>query len=420
MMKKRCAFLLVVLFLGLVLPSTAQKCKATFLRQLRMQAQPSIQQEVRQIENHTQQWIQQQQDRIELREVITLPVVVHVLWRTDVENISEEQIQSQMQVLNDDFRLLNQNFPQTPTPFKSLAADIEIEFCLASLDPNGMATNGITRTRTNIINIGETEAWYSSTAGGKDPWNPREYINIWVCDIGDEETLGFASFPGTAYPPQSDGLVIGHRYFGTSGTANFSRPNHLGRTVTHEMGHYFNLEHIWGDESRNCGRDDFVSDTPRQYQDSFGCPNYPLRDDCTPGGAGVLFVNYMDYTDDACMSVFTNGQKARMLATLEGPRSGLLSSNGCNLLTNTHQAQVPLPRIRLSPNPSQGDIHIQIDELPRHHHSLHFEIRTMQGQLIKSWEGQASQTVHTSDWIHGVYIFRCIEYPQISRKLVIQ
>ncbi|MEO0337840.1 MAG: M43 family zinc metalloprotease [Bacteroidota bacterium] len=420
MIKHWYSYVLVVLFISLTGSICAQQCKASSIRRARTFANPALLHKIQQIENHTQNWIRNNQDHIQLREVITLPVVVHVLWRTETENISIEQIESQMKVLNDDFRLMNQNFSFTPTAFKSLAADVEIEFCLASMDPNGNPTNGITRTQTDIINIGETEAWYSTAAGGKDPWNINEYINIWVCDIGGEETLGFASFPGTADPPQSDGLVIGHRYFGTTGTANFSRPNHLGRTATHEMGHYFNLEHIWGEEAGDCNIGDFVSDTPRQYEDSFGCPNYPLRDDCTPGGNGVMFVNYMDYTDDACMSVFTHGQKARMLATLGGPRSRLLSSNGCNLLTNTSQVQMKNTIMHLFPNPSQGMINLQLEQMNTSQKDLHYEVRNLHGQVIKSWEGGPSQTIITSDWIRGVYIFSCLEYPKISQKLVVQ
>lgn len=246
MNKKFIIFILCLFLLSYVSSNLlGQKCTTVEIRNKNIQKNPKILEEIERINKFTSEWILSQKSSIKLKTVVSLPVVVHVIWRIEDDNISDEQILSQFVVLNNDFRKMNSNFSITSAAFQAIAADTEIEFCLASIDPSGSATNGITRTQTSIDNIGETENWYRTSDGGKDAWDLNRYINIWVCDIG-EENLGFATPPGTAFPEESDGLVIGSPYFGTIGTAVNSFPNHLGRTVTHEMGHYLNLEHLWG------------------------------------------------------------------------------------------------------------------------------------------------------------------------------
>lgn len=337
----------------------SQKCLTSERRTKLLQEKPQLAEKWQQQEAETQRWIATHQANLNLRNVEIIPVVVHVLWRTPNENISEEQILSQLDVLNNDFRKLNADFNTGPTAFRSLGADVEIEFCLASVDPLGNPTTGITRTKTNIEGIGMTDNWYQTSDGGKTAWDINKYLNIWVCDMGDDETLGFATPPGFADPPESDGAVIGHQYFGTTGTAAGSFPNHLGRTTTHEIGHYFNLEHLWGPEEGGCEEDDFVNDTPLQDYDSEGCPDFPSHDFCTPSGNGIMFNNFMDYTDDECMTMFTQGQKMRMLAALNGPRAALLSGNACSVATSVHEA-ITLP-VSLFPNPANDRLIIGLD-----------------------------------------------------------
>lgn len=243
----------------------------------------------------------------------TIPVVVHIVYRTSTENINLAQIQSQMQVLNDDFRRLNADRDNT----WSQAADPEIEFCLATVDPNGNATSGIIRQSTTVNGFGTNDRVKNSSQGGSDAWPAADYMNMWVCNIGGG-ILGYAQFPGG--PASTDGVVMDYRYFGTTGTAQ--APFDLGRTATHEVGHYLNLRHIWGDGG--CGASDFVGDTP----DSDG-PNYGCATNSTACGTTDMVQNYMDYSDDACMNLFTSGQKTRMQAALTGSRASLLNSNGC-------------------------------------------------------------------------------------------
>ena len=249
----------------------------------------------------------------------TIPVVVHVVYRRDRENISNAQVESQIRILNQDLRMKNRDRTKLPDPFKPLHADARIQFRLATKDIFGNATNGITRTRTSVPSFGFDEGVKSSRTGGADPWPTRRFLNIWVCNLG-EGLLGYAQFPGG--PPKTDGVVVLYTAFGTKGAA--SAPFNLGRTTTHEVGHWLNLRHIWGDMN-DCTGNDHVSDTPKAKGANFGKPKFP-HVTCKNGPNGDMFMNYMDYVDDAAMFMFTQGQAARMNATLAGPRKKLAAA----------------------------------------------------------------------------------------------
>jgi hypothetical protein len=249
--------------------------------------------------------------------VARIPVVVHVVWNTAAQNISAAQITSQIDVLNHDFRATNADVANVPSVFAGLVADARIEFFLATTDPSGNPTNGITRTSTNQASFSDDDAVKSSATGGADPWPADRYLNMWVCLLGGG-LLGYAQFPGG--PAQTDGVVITHTAFGTTGTA--AAPFHLGRTATHEIGHYLNLFHIWGDDGSGCTGSDQVADTPNQGGPNFGCPTFP-HVSCNNGPNGDLFMDYMDYVDDACMVMFTHGQAVRMEACIDTVRTSL-------------------------------------------------------------------------------------------------
>jgi hypothetical protein len=260
-----------------------------------------------------------------MHETVVIPVVVHILHNGESigsgRNLSVAQIQSQIDVLNEDFRRLNATSTNTPTAFSAVAADANIEFRLACTDPNGNPTDGITRTQTNITTFpvvpnpdntpNETATRIKFTdQGGINAWNTSNYLNIWVCNLGSN-LLGYAqsSFQ-FANSPNTDGVVILSTAFGRTGTV--VAPFNTGQTATHEIGHWLSLRHIWGDA--NCG-DDGVADTPVQRTSSSGCPTFP-RSTCNNGANGDMFMNYMDYSDDACMNLFTMGQRDRMRAVL--------------------------------------------------------------------------------------------------------
>ena len=282
-------------------------------------------QERKKVNKETNHWIKNNYNNE--NSIVTIPVVVHVVWNTTQENISDQQIFSQIDVLNADFRRTNIDAIMTPTVWTSIAADTEIEFCLATLDPNGTFTSGITRTQTSQTSFSiQADAMKSTSTGGIDPWDQDNYLNIWVCDLSGG-ILGYATPPSSFNNPD-DGVVIGYNYFGTLGTVQ--APYNKGRTCTHEVGHWLNLDHLWG-SGGNCGNDN-VNDTPTQEEENYNCPAFPHNaNSCgTSNSSGDMFMNYMDYTNDGCMNFFTLGQKARMIAAINQYRINLLNNNLCN------------------------------------------------------------------------------------------
>ena len=245
---------------------------------------------------------------------LTIPVVVHIVYNNNTENISLAQIQSQIDVLNADFRRQNADRDNV----WSQAADTEIEFCLATVDPQGNATSGILRQSTSRTSFSSNDDMKFNSRGGSDAWPAGDYLNMWVCDLSGG-LLGYAQFPNSG-PASTDGVVMDYQYFGTVGAA--TAPFDLGRTTTHEVGHWLNLRHIWGDGG--CNASDFVSDTPDSDASNGGCQIGSVSCNSVD-----MVQNYMDYSDDACMNLFTQGQKTRMRAALTGARASLLNSNGC-------------------------------------------------------------------------------------------
>ncbi len=289
---------------------------------------------------------------VDSRSLVTIPVVIHVLWNSQTENISDQQIQSQMEVLNEDFRALNAEIPSVPLVFQDEIADVEFEFCLATRDPSGNFTSGITRTFTaNGVGIGGTSAIFYTTEGGHDVWDTERYLNIYVAKFAGA-IGGVSSFPGD--DPAEDGVQINYLQFGTM---NVEPPYHLGRTLTHEVGHYFNLEHPWGPSINDCCESDFVADTPlacETYLDE--CPVHPAISCDGPD----MFMNFMFYTNDDCMAMFSKGQKERMLATLNGVRSMLLSSDGCQPVAASEEKTEA--ELVIYQNPAGGKIAFEVRE----------------------------------------------------------
>jgi len=246
--------------------------------------------------------------------VIKIPVVVHVVYNTPAENIKLTQIRSQIKVLNRDFRAKNPDKSNVPMVWRGLVADAKIEFHLASKDVHGNKTNGVTRTNTTRTSFGTNDSVKFTVSGGQDAWPTDKYLNIWVCKLRGG-LLGYAQFPGG--PQETDGVVITHTAFGTTGTA--TAPFNMGRTATHEIGHWLNLRHIWGD-TEDCSGTDLVADTPNAAGPNFGTPSFPSLS-CNNGPNGDMFMNYMDYVDDIAMFMFTSQQVERMLTTLDNERN---------------------------------------------------------------------------------------------------
>ena len=249
--------------------------------------------------------------------VTRIPVVVHVVSATAEQDISAEQVRSQIDSLTADYRARNADVGQVPEPFAPLVGDARIEFELASTDPDGNPTEGITRTSTTVAAFADDDAVKAAATGGADPWPTDRYLNLWVCPLV-EGLFGYAQMPGG--PAATDGVVIAYIAFGTLGTA--TPPFHLGRVATHEVGHWLNLLHIWGDDGDGCNGTDFVDDTPNQAGFNLGTPTFPVIT-CDNGPNGDMFMNYLDFTDDVAMFMFTAGQAARMQACLDTDRPGI-------------------------------------------------------------------------------------------------
>ncbi|MDO7886091.1 GEVED domain-containing protein [Hymenobacter cheonanensis] len=279
--------------------------------------------------------------------IVTIPVVVHVLYNTAAQNITDAQVQSQIDVLNADYHKLNGDLSKVPAAFASLVGDAGVQFVLAKQDPSGKATTGIIHKSTTATSFDTSDKMKYSSSGGDDAWPAGSYLNMWSCNLGGG-LLGYAQFPGGA--AATDGVAILYSAFGTGGSA--VAPYGLGRTATHEVGHWLNLRHIWGDA--RCGNDQ-VSDTPTQQTSNYGCPAFP-HVTCSNGPNGDMFMNYMDYVDDACMQMFSSGQGDRMDALFAsgGTRVSLLSSVG-GLAPGTLPTPTPTPTPTVVYCTSQGN-----------------------------------------------------------------
>ncbi|MCO6174776.1 choice-of-anchor J domain-containing protein [Flavobacterium sp. NRK F10] len=280
-----------------------------------------------------------------IQAVYSIPVVVHVIHNGDAygtgENITDEQVLSQIQVLNEDYRKM------LGTPGYGAGVDVEIEFCMAQTDPNGNPTDGIDR-----VDLG-TAAWdQAGVEGTLKPntiWDPDNYLNMWTARFtGDlNGVLGYAQFPSNSGltglaanggAATTDGVIMGYNAFGSSDiypAGVYAAPYDKGRTTTHEVGHWLGLRHIWGDG--NCTVDDFCADTPVAGAANFGCP--AGTDSCPTNAGNDMIENYMDYTDDTCMNIFTQDQKDRMVTVLSVAtrRATLVASTAC---------QAPAPYIK--------------------------------------------------------------------------
>jgi hypothetical protein len=329
---------------------------------------------------------------------ITIPVVVHVVYNTSQQNISDQQIISQINVLNQDYNRLNADTNNTAPVFRPYAANCGIHFELAKVDTAGYATSGIVRKHTSIIAFTIDDRIKSSANGGDDAWDKDRYLNIWVGNL-NAGVLGYSSVVGG--PKEDDGVVVMFNAFGVNGSA--AAPFNKGRTATHEIGHWLNLIHTWGDA--DCG-DDKVADTPPQQTADRGCPSGVLIS-CNNGPNGDMYSNYMDFVNDDCMNIFTEGQRDRMLALFAsgGERFPLLSSN---VLTATPIGG-PVPSngeggynpITIYPNPATTFATIQLNDSDV---GSSLEVINQFGQRIfVTPVNQSLMQINVSSFAKGIY-----------------
>lgn len=312
---KRIPILLLLLISNLI-SAQINKCGTIEYTQYRLSTDPKYAASLMSAEEQLNNYINtKKSSRTKTSSVSSLkiPVVVHVLYKTGQQNISDVQIKSQLKVMNEDFRRLNPDTANTPQVWRNIAADSHIEFCLATKDPNGNPTNGIIRRPTKINSFTTDDKVKFTNQGGDDAWDTKRYLNIWVCNLTGG-LLGYGEFPTSSYS-NTYGFVVAYYAFGTEGNVNANTKR--GRTTIHEISHCFNLRHIWADDGGGCSIDDGVDDTPKQAGPSNGCPKFPYKDACQIDSPGVMFMNYMDYSNDVCMNMFTEGQVLRMRSAIE-------------------------------------------------------------------------------------------------------
>ncbi|RUA27668.1 MAG: zinc metalloprotease [Bacteroidetes bacterium] len=377
-MKRLLLLIILLSVLGLAKAQNHRTC-GTVTNQKALEAKyPDLKSKQDLQEKELQKWIHNPKTQKD-NDVIIIPVVVHILYNNNYQNISDAQIQSQIDVLNRDYRRLNADTINTPSLFDSVAADVGIEFCFAHQDPNGNWTNGVTRTQTSktIFDLYADDAKFTSQ-GGIDAWDRDKYYNIWVVPsikAGTETgILGYAQMPGG--PPATDGVVVEFRYFGD--TLNVSPPYDKGRTLTHETGHWLSLYHIWGDDGYSCSGSDFVEDTPNQGGENYACPSFP-HPSCN--NTSDMFMNYMDYTNDACMNMFTYGQKQRMIGVLNSSRASLKTSGMCQIVSIPETST--LEHVKIYPNPSSGNFVIDFSDIDLQSDAS-VKVYNMMGQLVYS------------------------------------
>ncbi|HET7896260.1 MAG TPA: zinc metalloprotease, partial [Flavisolibacter sp.] len=274
--------------------------------------------------------------------IISIPVVFHIVM-ANPDLVTDAQIQSQPDTLNKGFFGANGDSVKIPDYFKPLFGKSSIQFCLAQRTPEGEPSTGIVRKTTLTSLFSVDDAVKHTSSGGDDSWNTNAYLNVWVCGLSNG-ILGFATFPDDG-SPNEQGVVIDYRSLPGGSFTSYN----AGKTLTHETGHYFNLYHIWGDDDGLCTGTDYVDDTPNQAGSTSGNFTGIKYDACTATGNGIMYQNYMDYSYDASLVMFTTQQVARMENALSVYRSSLLLSAGCQpVVRKALDAQ-----LRAINNPSQ-------------------------------------------------------------------
>lgn len=422
---KKTLFALLLISTGAFAQSTSRpQCGTMQYLSVMKKLNPQLEAEMQRYNAQLEKWILTNSN-IERASnaVITIPIVFHILYNKAEENISDAEIQSQLTAMNADFMGTNADASKIPSVFKGLADSPKIQFCLAQRTPDDKPTTGIVRIKTTktewVVPDDENDPAFNDmkfkAKGGDDAWDTRRYYNIWVCNLAGG-LLGYAEFP-TLNITNTYGYVGDYAY---TGTINSKAPFNLGRTATHEIGHCLNLIHIWGDEY--CG-DDEVSDTPTQEMDNEGCPTFP-HITCNNGPNGDMFMNYMDYSHDVCMNMFTKEQTTRMLAVINNPPWNVLkTSNACTPVgPNTiDESLINMASFDVFPNPSNGMVNFSFT-VSKSSHIV--EIKNLLGQVIFKdeiidYSGTYTKSLNLQQYGKGTYLITITSKNSILAKKII-
>lgn len=339
----------------------------------------------------------------EVRTPVILPVVVHIVYASDKENISDAQVLSQIDILNRDFSGNTPGQYRISNTFRDRVAAPGWQFCLAAADPEGNPSNGIVRVNTSekaIANPATLERGLRkikhSALGGSDAWDTDRFINIWVGSTGEDVVIGDATFPGTAKDGE-DGVMIDYRVFGGLGTSLEFDPFHFGKTLTHELGHYFNLAHLSG--NGGCNEDDGVEDTPMQGKEYFECPTGPVSS-C---GSEDMVQNFLSLASDPCLLFFTKGQVERLEDALYNYRSDLLDQGTFCYTPGLPDTGLD-DQISIISSPSTRQVIIQLKGYTDE--PVNIKLYDLSGKLVldNSYSGFLYYPISTFDYPNGIYL----------------
>jgi hypothetical protein len=418
--KTRIILAMILLIGGPSFAQQMKRCASMEYLKDQIQKDPSIAEKIKDLRNLIAN--SQANQRLEQSNAnITIPVVVHVVYKTTAQKLSVARVQSQIDVLNEDYARLNADRFNTPTGFQSVAADTKIRFCLAQRDPSGNATTGITYDSTTVTTFGTDNKVKFRNQGGADIWDRNQYLNIWVCNLGSS-LLGYSQFPNGGQA-NTDGVVILYTAFGRPGTLT---DYNLGRTTTHEVGHWFGLYHTWGDDGGACagtaqGGDDAVADTPDQADQTWGCPSGVITDACNNSANGIMYMNYMDYTNDNCMNLFTQGQTTAMTSILNVVRKTLKTSKGCTpAVTGMEEQPIALAAVQVFPNPTSETATVDFGGEPIHEIAL-YDLLGKRIWMKQVTVGTPNETIDFSNLGDGLYTLQINSADkQTHRKIVVK
>lgn len=346
-----------------------------------------------------------------LKAQANFPVVFHVLYQNAAQNIHDSILQHQLDVLNEDFNAANADLVNVPAVWQPLIGNMQITFQLATIDPLGNPTTGVERLQ--VVAPPSTQNYCDAAQGGLAPWPDTAYLNIWIFNLGSG-LLGYATFPSA--PSTCPGLVLDNNIVGRNDPNQFA-PYNKGRVATHEMGHFLGLYHIWGDDGNACSGTDFIADTPNQADETYGDPGVGtvITDQCSPTAPGIMWMNFMDFSDEAAICFFTLGQVVHVQGVLNTYYPSFMTV-GINDPMNPE-----LPAFNVFPSPNNTGLFQVNRKVANSKTSV--EVYDLQGRMILAptyfENGSTTMQVDLSGFTNGAYSFVIRTENEVETKRVV-